>query len=86
MKKVLVYVMGLAALLAVSCNNKDNSATPEAPATQELAQVIKFSEPVQIGTYAFQSIELTEASRYITTFFQLNDRSSYEGRKIYFWG
>ncbi len=68
MKKVLVYVMGLAALLAVSCNNKDNSATPEAPATQELAQVIKFSEPVQIGTYAFQSVELTESSRYIAEY------------------
>ncbi len=68
MKKVLVYVMGLAALLAVSCNNKDNSATPEAPATQEWAQLIKFSEPVQIGAYAFQSVELTESSRYIAEY------------------
>ena len=68
MKKVFVYVMGLAALLAVSCNNKDNSTTPGAPATQELAQVLKFSNPVQIGDYAFQSIELTEASRYIAEY------------------
>lgn len=68
MKKVFVYAMGLAALLAVSCNNKDNSANPEAPATQEWAQLIKFSEPVQIGAYAFQSIELTESSRYIAEY------------------
>ena len=68
MKKVFVYAMGLAALLAVSCNNKDNSATPEAPATQEWAQLIKFSEPVQIGAYAFQSVELTESSRYIAEY------------------
>ena len=67
MKKVFVYVMGLAALLAVSCK-KDNSANPEAPATQELAQVLKFSNPVQIGADAFQSIELTEASRYIAEY------------------
>ena len=68
MKKVFVFVMGLAALLAVSCNNKDNSTDPVAPATQELAQVLKFSNPVQIGAYAFQSIELTEASRYIAEY------------------
>ena len=68
MKKVFVYAMGLAALLAVSCNNKDNSANPEAPATQEWAQLIKFSEPVQIGAYAFQSVELTESSRYIAEY------------------
>ena len=67
MKKVFVYVMGLAALLAVSCK-KDNSANPGAPATQELAQVLKFSNPVQIGADAFQSIELTEASRYIAEY------------------
>lgn len=68
MKKVFVYAMGLAALLAVSCNNKDNSANPESPATQEWAQLIKFSEPVQIGAYAFQSVELTESSRYIAEY------------------
>ncbi len=68
MKKVFVYVMGLAALLAISCNNKDNSTNPEAPATQELAQLIQFSSPVEMGAYSFQSIELTEASRYIAEY------------------
>lgn len=69
MKKIFVYALGAMALLAVSCN-KNNSAQPSAPATQELAQVIKFPTPLVVGAYSFQSIELTEASRYIAEYTQ----------------
>lgn len=68
MKKLFVYALSAVALLAVSCNNKNNPVQPSAPATKDLAQVIKFSAPLTVGAYSFQSIELTEASRFIAKY------------------
>ena len=70
MKKLFVYALSAVALLAVSCNNKNNPVQPSAPATKDLAQVIKFSAPLTVGAYSFQSIELTEASRFIAEYTQ----------------
>ena len=70
MKKIFAYALGAVALLAVSCNNKNNPVQPSAPATKDLAQVIKFSAPLTVGAYSFQSIELTVASRFIAEYTQ----------------
>ena len=70
MKKLFAYALSAVALLAVSCNNKNNPVQPSAPATKDLAQVIKFSAPVTIGAYSIHSIELTEASRFIAKYTQ----------------
>lgn len=70
MKKLFVIALSAMALLAVSCNNKNNPEQPSAPATKDLAQVIRFSTPLVVGAYNFQSIELTEASRFIAEYTQ----------------
>jgi len=68
MKKFFVYALGVLALLAVSCNKENNNAVADAPSTQDYAQVIEFSTPVVLDGYLINSIELTEASRYIVVY------------------
>lgn len=68
MKKFFVYALGALALLAVSCNKENNNAVADAPSTLDYAQVIEFSTPVVLDGYLINSIELTEASRYIVVY------------------
>jgi len=72
MKKVFILALTAFMILPVSCNKtqdeKQNQLDP--PATKELAQTIRFNTPVEIGALSINSIELTEASRYIIEYNQ----------------
>jgi hypothetical protein len=67
MKKYIAWALAALLIVPVSCNKGGGDTHLDEPATKDLAQVIKFSKPAAIGAYGVQTIELTEAGRYIVT-------------------
>lgn len=68
MKKYIFWALAALLTASVSCN-KGNQDTPmDEPATKDLAQVITFKTAATVQDRDIQSIEFTEASRYIVTY------------------
>jgi hypothetical protein len=72
MKRVLILALSALMILPVSCDKTQEEKQSQLvdPATKELAKKISFTAPVAVGALNINSIELTEASRYIIEFSQ----------------
>lgn len=72
MKAIIKWSLVALVILPLACSKTKGSEDEDMdmPATKELAQVIKFNKPVAIDAKSLNSIELTEASRYIIEYDQ----------------
>ena len=69
MKKMIVWAMAALLMIPVSCTKGGGETKPmDDPKTKDLAQVIKFKSPVTVGALDINTIELTEANRYIVKY------------------
>jgi hypothetical protein len=68
MKKYIVWALAALLMVPVSCNKGNQDNPMDEPATKDLAQVITFKTAAMVGVRNIQSIEFTEASRYIVTY------------------
>lgn len=68
MKKYIFWALAALLTVPVSCNKGNQDNPMDEPATKDLAQVITFKTAATIQARDIQSIEFTEASRYIVTY------------------